>query len=121
MIIAKLFDSVRRSELVEAMIAYKIHPKVRDTVTNIYQGDKTTIRLNDDTAEKLEVTSGIRQGCTGSTTLFKIVTYIIMKEIHKTTLGFRSERFYTPVLFFADDGVDISKITTRNKDSYTNN
>ena len=106
---SKAFDSVKRSELIEAMIAYKIHPKVIDAVTNIYQGDETTIRLNDDTAEELEVTSGIRQGCTGSTTLFKIVTYIIMKEIHKTTLGFRSEEFYTPVLFFADDGLILAK------------
>ena len=36
-----------------------------------------------DIRKKIEITTGIRQGCTGSTILFKIVTYMIMAELDK--------------------------------------
>ena len=101
----KAFDSVKRSEMIKALIEYKIHPNVIDAVAAIYQGDSTIITLNESTSEVMEVTSGIRQGCTGSTVFFKIITYIITKEIQKTTLGFRNDKFYVPLLFFADDGL----------------
>ena len=49
----------------------------------------------------IKVTSGIRQGCTGSTVLFKIVTsYIIMQELTATRLGFRNRKLFLPLLFF---------------------
>ena len=86
-------------------MTYKIHPKVIDAVADIYQGDSTLVSLNDDTSEEVDVTSGIWQGSTGSTTLFKIVTYIITREKQKTTIGFRKEKFYIPILFFEDDGL----------------
>ena len=52
----------------------------------------------------MEVSNGIRQGCTGSPQLFVIVNMII-REILESTVGNRDEAFYIPALFFVDDGL----------------
>ena len=49
--------------------------------------------------------SGIRQGCTGSTTLFKIVTFKIMQKFEELNRGFKDENFNLTSLFYADDGM----------------
>ena len=64
------------------MIRYKIHPNIIDIVAKIYQDDFTNIVVGDH-EERIEITSGIRQGCTGSTTLFKLITYEIIKELER--------------------------------------
>ena len=37
--------------------------------------------------------------------MFKLVTYIIIKHLRKSNLGFRNSTFHIPLLFFADDGL----------------
>ena len=61
----------------EVLIHYKIHYKIIDAIANIYRNDYTEVQFGEIRRE-IEMTSGIRQGCTGSTILFKIVTYMIM-------------------------------------------
>ena len=102
---SKAFDSIDRHEMIDAMIKYKIHPKIIDAVASIYEGDTTSVELNEGINEEIEVTSGIRQGCTGSTVFFKLITYLISKQIQETRAGFRNDKFYMPILFFADDGL----------------
>ena len=106
---SKAFDSIKRSRMIEALMMYRVHPLVIEVIANIYQGDSTIINLNNNTSEEIPVTSGIRQSCTGSTVLFKIITYIIIQIMQATSLGFRNEQFYIPMLFFADDGLILSK------------
>lgn len=52
---------------------YKIHPKIVSAIANVYTQDKIEINFGEITQET-EVKSGIRQGCTGSTTVFKLET-----------------------------------------------
>ena len=54
---------------------------------------------------RMEVSNGIRQGCTGSPQLFVMIVNMIIQEIITSTLGYRDEKFYIPALFFADDGL----------------
>ena len=49
--------------------------------------------------------NGIRQGCTGSPQLFLMIVNMIINEIISSTLRYRDENFYIPVLFFANDGL----------------
>ena len=56
-----------------------------------------------------EVTSGIRQGCTGSPQLFVIVVNIIIYGILDSGMGYRDEEFYVPALFYADDGLLLAR------------
>ena len=106
---SKAFDSIKRGRMIEALMMYRVHPMVIEIITNIYQDDSTIINLNDSTSEEISVTSGIRQGCTSSTVLFKIVTYVIIQIMQGTSLGFRNDKFYIPMLFFADDGLILSR------------
>ena len=66
---------------------------------------KTVLDLGEGIKQEMEVTSGIKQGCTGSTTLFKLVTYQIIKGIQEGGKGFTNELVNIRVLFFADDAL----------------
>ncbi len=96
--------TIKRDSLISALKRYKIHPTLID-ITKIYKDDKTTITLPDSTETEVQIRSGIRQGCTGSTTLFKSITYIIMQELEQSKNGFSNKKFNTNSLFFADDGL----------------
>ena len=58
---------------------YKIHPNLINIMTGIYTDDRTDIVTGGETEIKMTVSSGIRQGCTASTTLFKLLTYVIIR------------------------------------------
>ena len=55
--------------------------------------------------ETLDVTSGIRQGCTVSTELFKLVTYEIIKKLEETGDKVMIEGIDFSSLFYADDSI----------------
>lgn len=74
--------ALKERKIIETLKNYEVHPKVITPIANIYSQDSSTIRsgeLNKDT----NITRGIRQGCTGSITLFKVITFQIIEEIHK--------------------------------------
>ena len=128
---SKAFDSVKRDKMIQALMLYKIHPKIIDVIAAIYDGDYTEVLLREVESQfgegpdyrqqttlstgkgealvRLDVTSGIRQGCTGSTTLFKIMTYIITRILQKKNLGYKNQDVHIPVLFFADDGLALTQ------------
>ena len=95
---AKAFDSIKREKKIEVMKIYRIHPDIIDSVTAIYRADYTKIKLYNDTEETIKITSGIRQGCTESTTLFKLITYMITKQIMEAGMGYRDFQIYFPIL-----------------------
>ena len=97
--------------MIQAMKYYKAHFKDIDKVAEIYQGDKTFINFGEIKDLEVEISSGIRQGCTGSTTLFKLITYKIMEKMEKQR-GFVDDMFKINMLYFADDGLQLSH--TRN-------
>ena len=89
------------------MMKYKVHPTIINTIANIYKEDNTLITLTNERQTKIPVTSGIRQGCTGSTTLFKLITYAIMMKLEEGK-GFSNANIHINGLFFADDGLLLS-------------
>lgn len=105
----KAFDSVKRETIIEVMKDYKVHPRLIEGIANIYVGDRTIIDLGGGLEQEVEVTSGIRQGCTGSATIFKMLTYKIMERIEKDGDGFKDEDFKISSLFFADDALVIAE------------
>ena len=105
----KAFDSVNRRKLVEIMMDYKIHPSIINVIANIYCGDKTSLHLNNKYQTDMEVTCGVRQGCNGSTTLFLMVTFMIINKLQAANLSFRNKFFNISCLFYADDGLILAK------------
>ena len=101
----KIFDSVERVALVRALKYCRCDPRFIEVVMDIYMGDPTEIWRNGKVVLDTEITSGIRQGCTGSPQLFVMVGNIVINSIVESKLGYRDEEFYIPVLFYADDGL----------------
>ena len=58
---SKAYDSINRQKLIETMKDYNINIRVIEMVVQMYSADRTTIKLGN-MQEKVEVTSGIRQG-----------------------------------------------------------
>ena len=101
----KAFDSIDRSRLIETMMKFKIDSNVIEIIANIYSHDCTGLFINNNKQAEIEVTSGIRQGCNGSTLLFLLVTYIIIEKLQTEDLGYKDEFFKIAALVFADDGL----------------
>ena len=59
--------------------------------------------------EEMEINSGIKQGCTASTTLFKIITYKIMNSVEEKGDEYEVEGQKLSTLFFADDSLAMAK------------
>ena len=85
-------------------LLYTISIKIIEVVANIYKDDYTVWRHK----KKDRITTGIRQGCTGSTILFKMVTYMIMAEVDKIGKGYNDEHISLKSLFFAVDALMLS-------------
>ena len=73
----------------------------------MYEGDKTTIQLGK-LNKTIEVTSGIRQGCSISTLLFKMVTFTIIEELNKSVEAYKIGAYKGNSLWLADDTVLIA-------------
>ena len=113
---AKAFDSIKRDTIITTLMHYRIHHKIIETIANIYQEDNTEIKFGD-LHQNINITSGIRQGCTGSTTLFKIITYMIISELNSRGTGYKDDTIKINSLYFADDGL----LLANNIEDATNN
>ena len=104
----KAFDSIKRKELIETLIKYKINPKIIDIVAKLYKNDETVIKMGD-REETIKIGSGIKQGCTASTEFFKLVTYEIIKELEEKGEKFTIGDICINSIFFADDSIALAK------------
>ena len=71
----------------------------------VYCQDRTTIELGEGNVVEMEVDSGIRQGCTASTVLFKLVTFKIIDAMRRKMSGIQIGNNRVRSLFYADDGL----------------
>lgn len=112
----KAFDSIDRGKLISILMEYKVDPFTVGLIAEIYVGDKTKIKFGGTNILDIEITSGIRQGCNGSTTLFLLVTYHIIKQIQLKLHGFQTDSQRIHCLFYVDDGLIMaeSKIHAEN-------
>ena len=104
----KAFDSIDRRKLIEALKEYMINPHVINLIAKIYSNDSTVVTLGD-LEEEMEINSGIKQGFTASTTLFKIITYKIMNSIEEKGDEYEIDGQKISTLFFADDSLAMAK------------
>ena len=87
------------------MTYYKIDPLIIEVVARLYMGDYTEIYLEQQKLCDMPNSSGIRQGCTLSPLLFVMLMNVIIKRLLGSGLGFRNNKVYIPVLFYAYDGL----------------
>ena len=77
-------------------------------IIQMYEGDKTTIQLGK-LRKTIEVTSGIRQGCSISTLLFKMVTFTIIEQLRSKADPYKIGAYNDNSLWIADDAVVIAQ------------
>ena len=104
----KAYDSIKRETMVQILKELRIDSKIIDFIVRIYREGSTKIQLEKNKEIEIEVTSGIRQGCTASNVLFKLITYIIIEEMRKTE-GIQILGPKITCLFYADDGLILAK------------
>ena len=104
----KAFDSVNRVKLIETLIEYRVHPKIIDLIARLYSDDRTELTLGDMKRE-VSVNSGIKQGCPLSTTLFKLVTFMIIRKLEEAGARYEVDGRNASSLFFADDSMLFSR------------
>ena len=81
----------------------KIDTAVVDLVARLYSEDRTELTLGE-MKKEIRVNSGIKQGCPFSTTLFKIVTFMIIKELEReVSYDVKGENI--SLLWYADDSM----------------
>ena len=105
---SKAYDSIERKGLVETMIKYKLNPFIIDVIVKLYEDDETLMRIGGK-EERVKVTSGIRQGCTASTELFKLVTFEIIRKLEEEGEVMEFGNINLNSLFFADDSLTVAK------------
>ena len=76
-------------------------------IIQMYEGDRTTIKLGK-LKRNIEVTSGIRQGCSISTLLFKLVTFVMIEKLRNKTKPFKIGECKENSLWLADDATLIA-------------
>merc|ERR1711874_322556 len=76
-----------------------------------YEKDKTTIQLGK-LKETIELTGGIRQGCSISTLLFKMAMFTIIEDLRKFAELYNIREYNENSLWLADDATIIARNET---------
>ena len=104
----KAYDSINRKKLIEVLIKFKINPQIINLIVQMYEGDRTIIQLGR-MRETIEVTGGIRQGCSISTLLFKMVTFTMIEDLRNQAEKYNIRKYNDNSLWLADDATIIAR------------
>ena len=115
----KAYDSIKSETMVQILKELRIDSKIIGIIVRIYREDSTKIQLEKNKEIEIEVTSGLRQGCTASTLLFKLITYKIIEDMRKTE-GMQILGPKITCLFYADDGLILAKKQIESRKKYRN-
>ena len=107
----KAFDSVKREKILDVLKEYRIPEDVLEVFREVYSIDKTRVELGeyDHVHVEVQVESGIRQGCTASTLLFKLITYKMIEALRRRIEGVRIGQTRISSLFYVDDGLILAR------------
>merc|ERR1712055_303085 len=104
----KAYDSIDRKRLIEVIVKFGINPQIINIIVQMYEGDKTTVSLGK-MEETVDVTGGIRQGCSISTLLFKMVTFTMIERLREKADLYKIRKYEDNSLWLADDATIIAK------------
>ena len=79
-------------------------------IIQMYERDSTTTQLGK-MRSTIEVTSGIRQGCSISTLLFKMITFTLIEEMYNKAPKYIKGKYEGKFLWLADDATIIASST----------
>ena len=86
--------------------------KAFDSIRNLYNGDKTFIKINDKISQGIEVGKGVRQGCIMSPLLFNIFMADLPEKLSKKDSVSSEDKQKVNCLIWADDILLLSETET---------
>ena len=71
--LTKAYDSVPLNKLWETLDKSTINTRLTEAIKLLYKGSTSKVKIGNLTTKGFKVTKGLRQGCSLSPTLFKII------------------------------------------------
>ena len=90
----KAYDSIPREALWQVLRKYGIPPTLVNIIRSLHDGMKTEVTMDGTTTPEIEVTNGLRQGCTIAPTLFNLYFNFVMELWRKRSKPFGVEVHY---------------------------
>ena len=90
----KAYDSIPRGALWQVLRKYGIPPTVVNIIRSLYDGMKTEVIMDGATTQEIEVTNGLRQGCTIAPTPFNLYFNFVIELWCKRSQPFGVEVHY---------------------------
>ena len=90
----KAYDSIPREALWQVLRKYVIPPTLVNIIRSLHDGMKTEITMDGATTPEIEVTNGLRQGCTIAPTLFNLYFNFVIELWRKRSQPFGVEVHY---------------------------
>ena len=79
----KAYDSVPRQALWLVLQKYGIPPVLVNLIKSLHEGMTAEVRVDGATSPGIQVTNGLRQGCTIAPTLFNLYFNLVVEEWRK--------------------------------------
>ena len=83
----KCFDYIDRDMLLYKLILHRIDGKVYNSIKNIYAHTSSCVRINNSHTDWFDCTTGVKQGCNLSPTLFAIFANDLVQNINDPDIG----------------------------------
>ena len=90
----KAYDSVPREALWKVLGKYGIPPPLVNIIRSLHEGMKAEVTVDNASTPEIEVTNGLRQGCTIAPTLFNLYFNLVMDQWRKRVQPFGVEVLY---------------------------
>ncbi len=104
----KCFDFIDRDLLLYKLLLNKIDGKMYNSIKSIYASSTSCIRINNKLTDWFNCTTGVKQGCNLSPTLFTVFANDLVQEINDLDLGIKLDDTKVSMLMYADDIVLIT-------------
>ena len=90
----KAYDSVPHQALWAVLRKYGIPPPLVNIIQSLHDGMKAEVTVNGATTDSIDVTNGLRQGCTIAPTLFNLYFNLVIAEWRRRCGCFGAEVLY---------------------------
>ena len=109
---SKAFDCIPWEKPFQKLLDYGITGKVFDSISHLYDGDKTFNKISDKISQGIEVGKGVRQGCILSPLLFNIFMADLPNKLSKKDSVSIEDKQKLNCLLWPDDILLLSETET---------
>ena len=107
--LAKAFDTVSHLSIEKGLKRKGIPEQVRETILAMYKDASTKLTVGGKTTRRININSGVKQGCPLSPLLFNLIIDELIEKLKETNIGIQLGESKVCCMAFADDLVVITE------------